>query len=364
MNNDNLIFSGATRLGNTNNLSNLILSGIGFNNSSFTLGGTTLTNTGGVVDGAGNNTNAIILNLGANQSFTNFSLLPLVFTGNITNNGFGLTVGGGGPVYINGILGGTNVPSLASGGVTLYDTGTLRLAGANSFAGGLTINGGSVQLANAAAIPNGAGRGDVTLDVSGTLNLNANSQTINGLYGSGLVDNLTGTATYILTVGNNSTNSAGSFSGTIQNTSGNVGLTKINTNVFTLNGPNNYTGPTLISSGTFVLGSSATIGSTARITVSPGALLDVSAVPGGFSISSGPVQTLTAGRSTNGGPADIVGSIVNSGTINVRNPAVAGTLTINGGLSLNSGTVAFDLANTTTIGGGVNDLIVINGTLG
>src|SRR5262249_41466988 len=93
VNNDNVIFSGATRLSNTNNLSNLILSGIGFNNSSFTLGGTTLTNTGGVVDGAGNNTNAIILNLGANQSFTNFSLLPLVFTGNITNNGFGLTVG-------------------------------------------------------------------------------------------------------------------------------------------------------------------------------------------------------------------------------------------------------------------------------
>jgi len=55
----------------------------------------------------------------------------------------------GGTVFINGILGGTNAASLApSGGVTLYDTGTLRLAGANSFAGNLTINGGSVQLAN------------------------------------------------------------------------------------------------------------------------------------------------------------------------------------------------------------------------
>jgi autotransporter-associated beta strand protein len=365
VNNDNVAFLGATRLSNTNNLSNLILSGIGFNGSGFTLGGNALTNTGGVMDNAGGNTNAIILNLGANQSFTNFSLLPLVFTGNITNNGFGLSVGGGGPVYINGILGGTNAASLAlSGGVTLFDTGTLRLAGVNSFAGGLTINGGSVQLANGAAIPSGAGRGDLTLGASGTLNLNANSQTINGLYGSGLVDNLTGTATYILTVGNNSTNSAGNFSGTIQNTSGSVGLTKINTNVFTLTGANSYTGPTLLSGGTFVLGSSANVGSTARITVSPGALLDVSAVPGGFPISSGPLQTLTAGRSTNGGPADILGSIVNSGTINIRNPAVAGTLTINGGLALNSGTVAFDLANTTTIGGGVNDLIVINGTLG
>jgi fibronectin-binding autotransporter adhesin len=363
--NDNVAFSGATRLSNTNNLSNLILSGIAFNNSSFTLGGIALTNIGGVMDVAGNNTNAIILNLGANQSFSNFSILPLVFIGNITNNGFGLSVGGGGPVFINGILGGTNAASLApSGGVTLYDSGTLRLAGANSFPGGLTVNGGSVQLANAAAIPSGAGRGDVTLDVSGTLNLNGNSQTVNGLYGSGLVDNLTGTATYILTVGNNSTNSAGNFSGTIQNTSGSVGLTKINTNIFTLNGANNYTGPTLISGGTFIVGSSGNIGSTARITVNPGALLDVSAVPGGFTISSGPLQTLTAGRNTNGGPADILGSIINNGTINVRNPAVAGTVTINGGLSLNSGTVAFDLANTTTIGGGVNDLIVINGMLG
>ena len=49
--------------------------------------------------------------------------------------------------------------------------------------------------ANAAAIPSGAGRGDVILAASGTLNLNGNSQTINGLYGSGFVDNLTGTAT-------------------------------------------------------------------------------------------------------------------------------------------------------------------------
>jgi autotransporter-associated beta strand protein len=363
VNNDNLVFTGPTRLSNTNNLSNLILSGIAFNSSGFTLGGTALTNTGGVIDFVGNNTNAIILNLGTSQSFSNFSILPLVFTGNITNNGFGLTVGGGGPVYINGILGGTNSASLAlSGGVTLYDSGTLRLAGANSFAGGLTINAGTVQLANAAAIPSGAGRGDVTLDVGGILNLNANNQTINGLFGSGIVDNLTGTATYILTVGNNSTNSAGSFLGTIQNTSGNIGLTKINTNVFTLNGGNTYTGPTLISGGTFLLGSSGTIGSTPRITVGPGALLDVSAVPGGFTVSSG--QALTAGRSTNGGPADIVGSVVNAGTINVRSPAFAGTMSINGGLSLNSGTVAFDLANTTTIGGGVNDLIVINGNLG
>jgi autotransporter-associated beta strand protein len=361
--NDNVVFSGATRLSNTNNLSNLILNGITFNSSGFTLGGTALTNTGGVVDLAGGNTNAIILNLGASQSFTNFSLLPLVFTGNITNNGFGLSVGGGGPIYINGILGGTNAASLAvSGGVTLYDSGTLRLAGANSFAGGLTVNAGSVQLGNAAAIPSGAGRGDVTLDVSGTLNLNANNQTINGLYGSGVVDNLSGTATYTLTLGNNSTNSGGSFSGTIQNTSGSVGLTKINTNVFTLNGASSYTGPTLISGGTFVLGSSGTIGSSSRISVSPGALLDVSAVPGSFTVSSS--QALTAGRSTNGGPADIAGSVINTGTINVRSPAVAGTMTINGGLSLNSGTVAFDLANTTTIGGGVNDLITINGTLG
>ena len=44
-----------------------------------------------------------------------------------------------------------------------------------------------LQLGAANVIPNGAGKGDVT--VTGTLDLNAFSDTVNGLNGAGTVDN-------------------------------------------------------------------------------------------------------------------------------------------------------------------------------
>ncbi len=235
VNNDSVLFTGLTRLTNTNNIANLVLNGIAFTSSGFTLNGTNfLKSNGGAMDTSGNNTNSIVLSLGAAQSFTNNAApgAPLVFGAAITNNGFGLMIGGSGDVVISGVLGGTNTTSLAaSGGLTMNGASTNRLGGANTFAGPLTINSGTVQLGNAAAIPSGPGKGDVTVAPGATLNLSANSQTINGLFGSGTVDNLTGAATYTFTIGNNSTNSGGSFSGTIQNTSGTIAVTKVNTNV-------------------------------------------------------------------------------------------------------------------------------------
>ena len=361
VNGDSVVFSGATRVGNTNNISGLVLNGLSFGAGGFTLGGNALTNTGGVADGVGNNTNAIILSLGAAQSFTNVGAAPLVFAGNITNNGYPLLIGGDGTVFLNGILGGTNAASLVPGAsLTLDGNGLLRLGGANNFVGGLTLNAGTVQIANGSAIPSGAGRGDVTVNSLATLDLNGNSQTINGLYGDGVVDNQAGTAVYTLTVGNNSSNSAGTFTGTINQTSGTLALNKINTNTFTLNGSAVYTGPTTVSAGTLALGPAAAINSTASITVAPGALLDVSGLT--FFLYNG--QTLFAGRTTNGGPADVKGGLITSGgTIAPYRPAAAGTLTLSGDLSLQGGTLAFDLGNATTLGSGVNDLIAMNGTL-
>lgn len=352
---DNLVFSGTTRLSNTNNISNLVLSGMAFTAGGFTLGGNVLTNTGGVYDGVGNNTNAIIINLGAAQTFSNAAMgTPLVFAANITNNGYALTIGGDGDVYLNGIVGG-------SGGLVMSGSGTLRLAGANTFAGGLTLNAGTVQLANAAAIPSGAGIGDVTINSGGTLDLNGNSQTINGLYGAGTVDNKTGTGTYTLTVGNNSTNSGGTFSGFISQSSGTIALTKVSTNTLILNVSSAHSGPTTISAGTLALGASGYISSTPSITVSPGAVFDVSAQAGSFSV--GGSQTLTAGRSTNAGPNDIVGAFSSSGNTVIYRPGAAGTMTLGNNLSLNGGTLNYDLSNTADVGGGTNDLIVVNGTL-
>ncbi len=361
LNGDSLLFTGATRLSNTNNLTNLSLNGLAFTASGFVLGGSGFTNVGGVMDTVGNNTNACIINLGAIQSITNAAAAStLLFGGNITNNGYALTIGGDGEVWLSGIVGGASEYSLAGGGLTMNGNGVLRLAGANRFTGPVTVNSGILRMANAAAIPSGAGRGDLTLN-GGTLDLNGISPTINGLYGSGIIDNVTGTGTYTLTIGNNATNSAGTFSGGIGNTSGSVAINKVNTNTFTFTGSGNHSGPTTVGAGTWVMGASASMSTTPTITVSPGALLDVTAQAGGFPVYSG--QRLVAGTA-NGGINDVLGALsLSGGRITVYRPAGVGTLTLSDGLTLGGGTLHFDLSNATTVGGGVNDLVAINGAL-
>ncbi len=355
---DSLIFAGNTGAINTNNLAaGLGLGSITYNTFSFLnvpTGANNLILTNGITDNDGFNTNNIPILLGANQGFTNNAAgAPLVLGGTLDLNGFDLTIGGGGNVYLNGVVSG-------NGGVIVNGSGTLRLGAANTFTRGVTVNSGTVQMGNTGGIPNGTAAGDFTNN--GTLDLNGVGATVNGLYGNGFVDNLNGTGTYILTVGNNPTNSAGTFSGTIENSSGTVGLTKVNTNTLTLTGFSSYTGPTRINAGTLALGASAALGS-GPLTISPGGVLDVSAFgSGGY---TPPQQDITAGRPS-GFNGDIVGTLnlFNSGRLFIYNSGEAGTLTItNGNLNLSSETIFYDLNSATTPGGGTNDLLYVTGNI-
>src|SRR5439155_1644476 len=124
----------------------------------------------------------------------------------VTVNGGTLTVGG--PI------------SGSTFGFTKLGTGTLTLSGANAYGGDTTISAGTLQLGAAGVIPDGTGKGSV--GVSGTLDLNTFSETINGLSGAGTVDTVAGGAP-TLTVGNNDQTST--FSGVIKNTAGALALT-------------------------------------------------------------------------------------------------------------------------------------------
>jgi autotransporter-associated beta strand protein len=359
-------FQGTTKLNNTNTIANLTLSGITFNNMGFNIYGTSITNTNGILDTIGSNTIALIQSLGISQTFTNTgnSSYTNIISGAITNNGFNLNFTGGGNFTVSGIIGGTNTASTNAikGSVTTDNNfnGQLRLTAANTFTGGVTNNAGTIQLGNASAIPSGAGKGDVY--VYGNLDIDAVSPTINGLYGTGNVENSSGTATYTISLGNNSTNSAGNFSGSFSQNSGIIALTKVNTNSFTLNSSANYSGPTLITAGSFILGQNGNLSST-NINVSPGALFDVSQLSSGFTLNSGSI--LYAGRATNpaAGIYDINGSLNNdNAAMVVYTPSAAGTMSINGSLTV-GGTMEYNLGATTTVGAGVNGLIIINGTL-
>jgi fibronectin-binding autotransporter adhesin len=127
-------------------------------------------------------------------------------------------------------------------------TGTLVLNNANNnYAGGTTISAGILQLGLDNAIPGNTVAGNVT--VNGTLDLNGHNATINGLNGAGIVDTFSG-GTPTLTLGANG--ASGTFSGTIQNSSGALSLVKAGAGTQTLSGSCTYSGSTTIAGGTLI----------------------------------------------------------------------------------------------------------------
>lgn len=148
----------------------------------------------------------------------------------------------GGSLSLNGAVTG-------AGTLTKAGPGTLILAGPNTYSGDTIVAAGTLQLGAANAIPDGAGKGNVAL--TGTLDLGSHSETINGLSGTGVVDNTVGAGTCTLTVGGNNASSV--FTGVIQNTSGAVALTKTGTGTLVLAGANTYSGATTINAGVLKL---------------------------------------------------------------------------------------------------------------
>ncbi|OQB84738.1 MAG: Autotransporter-associated beta strand repeat protein [Planctomycetes bacterium ADurb.Bin126] len=133
-----------------------------------------------------------------------------------------------------------------SGTLQLYKigTGTLTLGGTSTYNGLTTVGSGKVVLASNTSLPSGSGKGDVL--VEGTLDVAGYAPTVNGLSGTGTVDNSSGNG--VLTVGAN--NASSTFYGKIQNSGGTLALTKIGGGTVTLGGANTYSGATTVTAGT------------------------------------------------------------------------------------------------------------------
>jgi len=104
-------------------------------------------------------------------------------------------------------------------------------------------------MGNASAL--GSSSNDLT--VAGTLNLNSNNASIDGLNGAGSVINSAGTNT--LSIGNNS--GSGTFTGSISNA---IALVKNGTGTQTLASSNAYSQGTKINAGTLALSNNAALG--------------------------------------------------------------------------------------------------------
>ncbi len=193
-------------------------------------------------------------------------------------------------------------------------TSTLTLSGNSTYAGSTTINGGTIQLGVANALP---ATTSLTLGSGGTLNLNNNNQTIAALNNSaGNINTGTGVGG-ILTVGNTAGGTV-TYNGVI---SGTGGLTWgiVNTNVanptpstLLLTNTSTNTGPMTINSGKLSIGTAyALSGGVAPVLPYSAA----ATYPGAFTL--GPTATLltngfnlTIGSLGGGGP---IGGNINLG---------------------------------------------------
>ena len=330
------------------------------------------------IDGAGNliKSGASTLTLGGANTYGGGTLISAgtlagttgSIQGNITNSGaliFDQSTTG---TYA-GIISGT-------GTLAMTNTGTVTLTNANTFSGGVTVNGGTLVLDRTGG-PALGGTNQITINNTGTLrtdqagqilaplvivssggtyNLNGNNQT-NALQGAGNVSLGAGT----LSISNTGSDS---FSGII---SGGGGVTKIGAGAQTLSGANDYTGATTITAGELALGADNVIGDSSAVIVNGGTFalgaraetLNSIAMSDGALQRGGGTLTLTNSSSFTGGTVTLSATssrINTAGTTTLGNVGVNyssgspnnNALVLGGGLLVNASTTA----NITNGGGG------------
>ncbi|MEI6486416.1 MAG: autotransporter-associated beta strand repeat-containing protein [Sphingomonadales bacterium] len=267
-----------------------------------------------------NGRNAIFTNTGGTVLVDgNFTFNKLTFSadGYVLNPAVGATLGStAGTIDVTGANTATIDVNLGgSNGLSKTGTGTLILGGANSFTGGLSINGGTVAVSSAGAL----GADAVTINGAGqTLRFDADMTVANNINGVG--------NGYGVDTNGNTVNLNGSLSG--------GGANKLGTGTLVLNNAvNNLPGGLQISDGVVV--------------VSGGLQADVS----------------TGAAGTLAGTGTITGVVTLNDTLSPGGSAgAAGTLNL-GALQMGAGaTAVFDLGQVGVVGGS-NDLVVVGGDL-
>lgn len=239
---------------------------------------------------------------------------------------------------------------------------TLSLGGAVSGDFDITISGaGKLRTTAPNLLPNGAGNGD--LIVNGTLDLNGTSQSINGLTGTGVIDN-TAVGPVTLTLGNNN---AASSSCVFQDTGGSLTLIKTGTASLTLAYASTHSGGlTNSGSGNIVPQNNAAFGS-GSVVMNGGTIYAASAdyTIGNTLALNGANLRVGGGNNrtlTWSGPITATGNsglIADGGTTGVT---ISGSLDISGAtFSSNSGGIAHTISGVITGTGGT--VTVTAGTL-
>ena len=272
----------------------------------------------------------------------------------VNNSATGFSFSGG---AINGV-----------GGFTKQGTGLATLSAANTYSGLTVIQAGRLWIAANGAL-GAAGSGTVVsngaaLGFQGGVNYaTAEPLTLSGAGGGGgALCAVSGSNTFAgpvtlaadTTIGVN----AGLGLALSGGVAGGFGVTKTGGGRLTLCGAGNvYSGPTVISQGTLALGVAAGLPNSTVIDVAAGAGLDVASVSGGWVLGADGPQTLQGGGT-------VSGNVSSTSLARLQPGDGAGTLTCLNDLNLAGGvTNYFELTNSTAIGGGTNDLIIVGGNL-
>lgn len=264
------------------------------------------------------------------------------------------TIDGAGTLTTGGVIG----DGVNTFGLTKAGTGTLVFSStAKSYGGDTTITAGTLQINVNAAL---SATGNLQIDSAGTFGIGGTGATINGLFGTGLVDHNVG-GTDALTVGNNNAN--GNFSGIIANSLGVLNFTKDGTGTQILSGDNTYGGTTALTAGVLNIRHADALGDTGSATattISSGAALEMQ---DGIAVDNENLTTLAGTGISNGGALrNVSGNNSWAGTINLADIAAvrinsdSGTLTIGGNI-----TELGDVNKILTFGGAGN--VIVNGII-
>ncbi|WP_432286369.1 autotransporter domain-containing protein [Aminobacter sp. BA135] len=215
-------------------------------------------------------------------------------------------------------------------------TGTLTLSGANSYTGGTTLSEGTLSLGHNKALGSG-----LVVASSGT--------TIDIQDGVDISSALAIDRDHTINVG---AGAAGTYSGTISETSLASVLRKTGTGMLTLSGANSYSGGTTLSEGTLSLGHNRALGS-GSVIASGGTTIDIQ---NGIDISNALVIDGNHAINVGAGAAATYSGTISEADLAMLRKTGAGTLTLSGinsrsGVTMiEAGTLA--VANASALGSG------------
>jgi autotransporter-associated beta strand protein len=372
-----LYFQGAARTINTNNV--LTAAGqIVMSNGGFNLCGNPLALQWGILNLAGNNTNAIITTLVAPQSFICSNGL-LAVTAAVTNGGYGLTFDGAGTNTVAGVISG-------AGGLIKNGSGTLTLSGPNTFTGVNTINAGLV-LDGVASISSGAfgafNAAATTIVVTNGATVDINGQANSGDFFYGMTLAGSGTSGQGALVNNGTSGGSGQRStpnltlaanatiggsGNIYMINAGYAADALTMNGFTLTktGANTfYFGNTAVSGGGTIAINSGSLSQNNTASTAAGTAF-VLANTSGVTLNLNNLS-FSAGSLSGGGPAggnvSLGSATLTVGGDNTSPAAFAGVISGTGGL-VKTGTGTLTLAGTNTFTGATavtGGMLLVNG---